>query len=127
MAHRGITFGQTINLEKLEFAKKLRKTMTPAEKVFWRYVRNRKYPHAHFRRQQIIDGFIVDFYCSKLKVVVEIDGAVHRGRESYDAERDRILERHDIIVLRVSNSEVLQNIENVMKRIFFESTNRSAG
>ena len=99
-------------------ARELRHEMTPTEKHFWYFVRRRKYPGYRFRRQQIIDGFIVDFYCSKLNVVIELDGPVHAGQEDYDEARDEVLKRRGLQVLRFSNDEVMRGVEGVVRKIF---------
>jgi len=98
---------QRYTREKLLLAKRLRKQQTPAEKAFWDLVRNNRFKGLHFRRQQIIDGFIADFYCDKIKLVVEIDGGIHETQKYYDSERDRIIKTHDIRVIRLSNDMVL--------------------
>jgi len=118
MERYGITYGHLIDPHKIEQAKKFRKNMTSAEQIFWEHVRNRRYPGYRFRRQQIIDGFIVDFYCSKLKLAIEIDGTVHDDRKEYDKKRDEILERHDIKIMRFTNDEVINDIHKVMLEIF---------
>jgi len=105
---------------KLAIAKRLRREMTPAEEVFWAAVKGNKLNGLHFRRQQIIDGFIADFYCSKLRLVVEIDGGVHERQKDYDSERDRIIKRHGIKVMRFSNREVLNDIGGVLDKILNE-------
>ena len=65
--------GQKVTKEKLQRAKELRRDMTPAEKLLWQELRANKLG-VHFRRQQIIVGFIVDFYCHKAALVIEVDG-----------------------------------------------------
>lgn len=102
---------------KLAVAKQFRREMTLAEKCFWNAVKGNKVDGLHFRRQQIIDGFVADFYCDKLKLVVEIDGGVHEKQKDYDAERDRIIKTHGLTVWRFKNEEVLKNIEQVLGKI----------
>ncbi len=102
---------------KLAVAKKLRLEMTPAETYFWKAVKGNKLNGLHFRRQQVVNGFIADFYCDKLKLVVEIDGGVHEKQKDYDAERDRIIETLNIKVLRFTNQEVLKDIKRVLEKI----------
>lgn len=91
--------------------------MTPAENAFWLAVKDNRLNGLHFRRQQIIDGFIADFYCSKLKLVIEIDGGVHEKQKDYNRERDRIIKTQDIVVWRFSNDEVVNDLERVLKKI----------
>ncbi len=69
--------------------RQLRKDQTMAEKLIWRYLRNRKTEHIKFRRQYSIDKFILDFYSPELKLAVEIDGDVHElpEQKEHDIER----------------------------------------
>ena len=98
-------------------AKELRKNMTPAEKRLWygflRTFRFRVLP------QRPIDNYIVDFYCSSLKLVIEIDGEHHCAEEGkqYDGERDTILKSYGLTVMRVKNSDVMDKFEGVCERI----------
>lgn len=77
MPVKNIIPGQKVTKEKLERAKELRREMIPAEKLLWQEVRAKKLG-VRFRRQQIIQGFIVDFYCHKAALVVEVDGDIHK-------------------------------------------------
>ena len=108
---------QKIYPEKLAQAKRFRKQMTPAEKVFWEMVRNNKVRGLHFRRQQALDGFIADFFCNQLKLIVEIDGGVHEQQKDYDAKRERILSLNDVTTIRFSNAEVIDNLDMVKQRL----------
>jgi very-short-patch-repair endonuclease len=92
---------------KLALAKKFRHEMTPAEEKFWLAVKGNKAGGWHFRRQQIIDGFIADFYCRKLKLVVELDEGIHEKQKDYDQERDRVFRTDGIVVWRFSNQDIL--------------------
>ena len=74
--------------EKLVRAREMRRAPMPAEALLWAQLRRRRPP---FRRQQIIAGFIVDFVSLGARLIIEVDGGVHDGRASYDAERDRVL------------------------------------
>ena len=76
MPIKNIVTDQIVTKEKLECAKELRREMTPAEKLLWQEIRANKLG-VRFRRQQIIQGFIVDFYCHRAWLVVEVDGDVH--------------------------------------------------
>ena len=113
----GIVAGQRVGREMADRARDLRRQLTPAERRLWEHLRAHRLAGLHFRRQQIIHGFIVDFYCHARRLVVEVDGAVHEGQADYDAERDRILAAHGLRVLRVTNDEVLHNLAGVLKRI----------
>ena len=102
---------------KAQRAKELRHGMTKAEDVLWQCLRRNQLDGLHFRRQQIIDGFIADFYCHAAGIVIEVDGGVHDGRQEYDAGRDRILATHNLRILRFTNEDVLHNISYVLKTI----------
>jgi very-short-patch-repair endonuclease len=109
-------------------AKELRKEETEAEKVFWRNIlKHKKLENFKFTRQKPIDCFIVDFFCSSLGVVIEIDGGVHDFQKNRDFERDRMLkQKFGLEIIRYSNKEVLENTESVLedfiKRIEFVNT-----
>jgi len=83
MPIKNIIPGQTVAKEKLQRAKELRRDMTPAEKILWGKLRGNKLG-VHFRRQQIIAGFIVDFYCHKAALVIEVDGDIHDLQQEED-------------------------------------------
>ncbi len=70
---------------------------------------------AELRRQQVISGFIADFYCHRAALVIEVDGSYHHADS--DAERDSILAAQGISVLRFTNEDVLQRMENVLADI----------
>jgi very-short-patch-repair endonuclease len=91
--------------------------MTPAERRVWERLRANRLNGLRFRRQQVIDGFIADFYCHTVAVVVEIDGPVHEAREGYDGERDRIFSARGFLVLRFTNAEVEGDLDSVIERI----------
>ena len=78
--------------------------MTPAEAILWQHLRTNKLDGLHFRRQEVINGLIADFYCHEAGLVVEVDGAVHEDRTDADAERDRILTGRGLRVLRFTNA-----------------------
>ena len=103
--------------QKLARAKELRHTMTPAERILWNALRANQLHGYHFRRQQVIAGFIVDFYCHAARLAVEVDGIAHHGHEEYDAERDQILAGHGVRVLRIANVDVERRLPDVVARI----------
>ena len=84
----------------------MRRLPTPAEAKLWCYLRVGRLNGLHFRRQQVIDGFIADFYCHCVGLVIELDGGVHQDQAEYDAERERILEERGLRILRLPNSAV---------------------
>ena len=112
------------NRKLMEAARQLRQAMTPQEKRLWEnYLR--KYP-VHFYRQRVIERYILDFYSSKAKLGIEIDGSQHytaTGKE-YDANRTEILSERGIFVLRFSNTEIDRYFESVCKQIDAETQRR---
>ena len=102
-----------------EKAKDLRKNMTPAELKLWEHIKDNKILGLRFRRQHPIDIFIADFYCHKIKLVIELDGRIHNNPENkgYDENRTSELERLGIKVIRFKNEEVLENIENLISKL----------
>jgi very-short-patch-repair endonuclease len=102
---------------KDERARQMRREPTTAEAKLWYHLRARRLDGLHFRRQQVMDGFIADFYCHALGLVVEVDGGVHQTQTQYDAERDRILQARGLRLLRFSNAEVLSDCPHVLARI----------
>ncbi len=112
---------QRVNNNKLELARKMRRKMTPGERCFWNMVRNNKLRGLHFRRQQVLHGFIADFFCNDLNLVVEIDGGIHQGQRDYDQLRDMIINRYGVKVIRFSNEDVLNKGDWVLQRLKEES------
>ena len=105
------------NPNNLERAKELRKNMTPPEKKLWHdFLKDH---HKKFYRQKLIDNFIVDFYCSKDNLVIEIDWKDHYNKEglSYYKMRTELLEIYWLKVIRFTNDEILNNFENVCSEI----------
>jgi very-short-patch-repair endonuclease len=117
MPARNIVIGQMVNPEKIARAKELRREMTPDEKVIWERLRANRFHSLRFRRQQVIDGYIADFYCHAAAVVVEIDGPVHEEQVDYDHTRDQAFRARGLTVLRITNDEVRGDIESRMTRI----------
>jgi very-short-patch-repair endonuclease len=113
---RNIVVGQKVDPVKLQRAKELRQEMTEAERLLWKRLRRNQLRPFHFRRQQVIDGLIVDFYCHAAGLVLEVDGGVHMAQGEYDAQRDLILSRRGLRVLRIRNDEVVRNLDGVVAR-----------
>jgi very-short-patch-repair endonuclease len=91
--------------------------MTPAERTLWAAIRRQRVGGHRFRRQQIVDGFILDFYCHAAGLAVEVDGAVHQDQVGHDEARDAILLARGIQVLRVTNDDVEHQLPAVLNRI----------
>jgi very-short-patch-repair endonuclease len=117
MPPKNIVVGQKIDPAKADRARELRRSMTDAEKLLWQRLRADRLEGFHFRRQQLIAGFIVDFYCHAVGLAVELDGPVHENQVAYDQERDRVLAELGIQVLRVPNDEVYASPEAVLEKI----------
>ena len=100
-----------------ERARELRKGSTRAERIVWRWLRDRRFGGWKFRRQYPIGRFIADFYCDPLKVVIELDGSGHDFKVDYDAERTRFLARVGVQVIRISNVQVLREPDAVADTI----------
>ncbi len=103
--------------EKAEDARRLRRDQTPAEAVLWAELRGRTLAGLRFRRQQVVAGFIPDFYCAEAGLVVELDGPVHDARVEADAERDAVLAAHGLRVIRFSNARVETDLARVLAEI----------
>lgn len=105
--------------KKIQFAKNLRKNLTPAENKLWQILRGGKNGGHKFRRQHVIGKFVAYFYCHKSKLVVEADGEIHNlvENKNYDAERNLLMLEKGIKVLRFSNDEILNSIDTVVAKI----------
>jgi very-short-patch-repair endonuclease len=103
-------------------ARELRRYETEAEKMLWTKLCRNQMLGLQFRRQHPINRFIVDFYCVKVKLVIEVDGKIHDIRENrvYDIGRSQILNDFEITVIRFTNEMIIGDLENVIKII--EST-----
>lgn len=102
-----------------ERAKAMRENMTSAEKVVWELLRSNKMLALRFKAQHPIDIFIADFYCHQLKLVIEIDGGIHKSSDQmeYDIGREAELDRFGIRVFRFTNEEVEANINHIKNEI----------
>ena len=117
MPPKNIVVGQNIDPEKAQRARELRRSMTAAEKLLWQHLRAHRVDGWHFRRQQVIAGYIVDFYCHAAALVIEVDGAVHDSQAEYDQERDQVLQQLGLRVMRFKNPDVLEDLDSVLERI----------
>ena len=94
----------------------LRHEMTPTEKLLWEELRANKLG-IHFRRQQIIAGFIVDFYCHKAALVIEVDGDIHDLQKEDDVKRDKALSEMGLKIVRFRNEDVIRDLPTVLEDI----------
>ena len=101
----------------IEKARKLRKNSTFSERLMWRYLRNRQFQGLDFDRQKPIDKFIVDFYCSDLRLVIEVDGITHNDKLVEDLKRQKRLEALGLSVLRYNALEVINNMQGVLEDV----------
>ncbi|MEE8187916.1 MAG: endonuclease domain-containing protein [Kiloniellales bacterium] len=104
-------------------SRRLRRDATQAEKLLWSRLRDRQLGGAKFRRQNPLGPYVVDFFCLKLGLVIELDGGQHAVQAERDQRRDRWLESEGYRVLRFWNHEVMGNIDGVLQRIL-ESVER---
>ena len=88
--------------------------------MLWERLRGSRLKGAKFKRQVPIDRYVADFYCHASKLVVEIDGKQHGWQNPYDEERTKVLEAADVHVMRFGNQEVLDDLEDVLRRIAAE-------
>ena len=100
-------------------AKFLRQNETETEKILWEKLKNNQLQGFKFRRQHPISLYIADFYCHKLKLVIEIDGEYHDSlkQEKKDTERTEILNNNGLEVIRFTNQEIKENIDKIMDEI----------
>jgi very-short-patch-repair endonuclease len=101
----------------LETARFLRKRMTSCEIVLWEKLKGKQLLGLRFRSQHPIDIFIADFYCHEARLVVEIDGEIHEGQIEYDDGREAEIEKYGIKIIRFTNDEVINNLDNVVNKI----------
>ena len=103
------------NKDLLSRSRSLRKGYVLSEVVFWKQVRNKEFHQIDFDRQKIIGNYIVDFYIKSLGVVIEIDGFSHNDKEDYDNKRQLFLESLDLVVYRISDYRIKNDLIDVMK------------
>ena len=102
------------------FANSLRKNFTKSEACLWKYVlRSKQMKGYTFRRQRPVINYIADFCCLPLKLIIELDGLTHNdaSRQSKDELKDKTLIEHGFYIMRFSDSEVLNEIDNVRRVI----------
>lgn len=109
-----------------ELCRQLRNNQTPAEKILWHEIRKRNIGGEKFLRQFpifIIQGlnrkawYIADFYCAKHKLVIEVDGPIHLLKKEYDNNRDIVMKEWGFSILRFTNDEVINDLDNVIEKL----------
>lgn len=105
--------------ELFRLASNMRKKQSEAERILWKHLRSLRSEGFVFRRQHPIDFYIADFYCHRLKLVIEADGEYHLNDQivEYDDNRSGELERYGIEVIRFRNEEIINDIEGVISKI----------
>jgi very-short-patch-repair endonuclease len=108
-----------VNERQRNRAKQLRRTMTRAETLLWRYLKANRMDGIGFRRQTPIGNYIVDFVCFSSKLIIELDGESHdfEERQTMDHRRDAFFASEDFRVLRFTNDQVMSNLEGVVEAI----------
>ena len=95
---------------KFEFAAALRKRETEAEKKVWEYLKTKPFG-IKFRRQHPFADYVLDFYCHKLKLCIELDGEIHKSQKEYDSDRTDVINSYGIKEVRFTNEFILLNFE----------------
>lgn len=111
-----------VKMSTEEFAEKLRKNMTQAERTLWKLLRKRmKLWGVEFEPQAVVGGYIPDFYCHEAKLVVEVDGKIHLkpGIRAKDRRRTRKLNKMGVQVIRFTNEQVIHRVYDVVRAIEF--------
>jgi very-short-patch-repair endonuclease len=102
-------------------AREMRAEMTEAEIRLWLELRAKRFDNAKFRRQKVIQDeqhrYIVDFACNDPKLVIEVDGDTHAGRDTYDVRRTAFLEAKGYRVVRFANLDVITNLDGVLRTV----------
>ncbi len=98
-------------------ARKLRRSMTSAEKLFWELVRERNLDGHYFRRQHPFGPYIIDFYCHKASLAVEIDGGIHIPNSERDKEREEYLISCGLKVIRFKNEDLIERKQWVLDKL----------
>ena len=109
-----------MNSQLLQFAKSMRHAATDAENLLWQRFRAKRFMELKFRRQQVIEPYIVDFYCHEIGLVIELDGGQHNTEDdrAYDVERTQFLEALGLSVVRYWNSDVLGRTDVVLEDLW---------
>jgi len=102
-------------------ARYLRRNATKYERIFWRRLRNRNFAGHKFRRQHPIDPYFLDFYAPSLRLAIELDGSGHAYtlKRKHDERRNQFLARQGIVVVRFWNRQVREELDTVLRAIWF--------
>lgn len=106
-----------LNAELLKRARELRQARNLPEVLFWMQVTKGRFHQIDFDRQKVIGNYIVDFYVKRLRLIIEIDGSSHIGKEVYDRKRQNYLESLGLRVYRISTGDIKFRLGFVMKEL----------
>ena len=102
--------------DKFAFANLLRKTQTPQEEKLWDFLKIRPQGFK-FRRQHPFKDYVLDFFCYRAKLVIELDGQHHKSNLEYDSDRTSIIESYGLKVIRFENDEIDNSFDNVKEKL----------
>jgi very-short-patch-repair endonuclease len=129
MKNRYIPYNKNLK----QFSRDLRNNSTLSEVLLWMKIKGKQIKGYQFLRQKPLDRYIADFYCQKLRLVIEVDGYSHYDQEAQENDmlRDSILQRYGLFIMRIDDKEVKQNMNQVLRTIEiyideFENTNPPA-
>ncbi len=110
---------RSLSPELLEVIKEQRQNPTTAEEKLWQELRRKNFSGYKFRRQHPAAGYILDFYCPRLKLGIEVDGEIHKlpDQRAYDEQRSTDLARYGIRIIRFWNAEVMEDMESVLEKL----------
>src|SRR5580658_10019046 len=108
-------------------ARQLRKRETWAEKLVWRWLRDRRFSSYKFRRQHPLGDYYLDFFCEEAELAIELDGRRHGypNKQAHDAEREKFLKSRGVKVLRFGNSHLRRDTQSIRDTIFHELQKRA--
>jgi len=98
-------------------ARAMRRDATPEEDLLWERLRGRKFHGQRFRRQHALGPFIVDFFCSESRLIVEVDGGIHETTVKQDGERADALQALGFKVVRLRNREITDDMDSALAKI----------
>ena len=102
-----------------EFSRELRNNSTLSEVLLWMKIKNKQIKGYLFLRQKPLDRYIADFYCQKLNLVIEVDGYshIHPDAFAHNMQRDSVLQKYHLKILRIDDKDVKTDMANVLKMI----------
>ncbi len=112
-----------IHQELIAQSRYMRANPTPAEALLWSKLRKRRLGGYRFLRQRVFGPYIVDFYCAQLNLIIEIDGPIHQRQKEDDENRTCILESMGKHVIRFTNQQIFEDIDEVLRIIQTNSKN----